>query len=443
VKILRSLYLTNRFFVALGIIAAMFAASFYAIWLIPIAKTLLTLLILLTLVEIAALFKRNAGISAERKTPERLSNGDYNEISVSLVNTYGFTANVTVIDEIPFQFQIRDSFYCFKMPSGTSFTIEYNLRPVKRGNYSFGAINVFVSTVFNLAERRFRFSQDTDVPVYPSYLQMRRYELLAISDRLREMGAKRIHKVGYSMEFDGIRQYATGDDYRIVNWKASARAGNLMVNYYTDEKSQRVYNVIDKGRAMKMPFEGMTLLDYAINAALAMAKVSLAKQDKAGLITFSHKQGVIIPADGRSGQMRLIQEALFAEKTGYAESNFEHPYTMLKKCAPQRSLVLFYTNFETLGGMERALPLLRGIAKNHLLIVIFFENTELTSSLESDAETVEDIYIKTIAEKFCHEKRRIVKELHRHGIQSLLTSPQNLTVNAINKYLEIKLRRMI
>ncbi len=410
---------------------------------LPVANILLALTALATLSEIFALYKQNQGVKAERKTPEKLSNGDENIISISLANSYGFAATATVIDEIPFQFQVRNSYYRFTMQPSTSISIVYKLRPLKRGEYSFGAVNVFVSSIIGFAERRFRYSQDAVVPVYPSYQQLRRYELMAISNRLTEAGMKKIRKIGHSLEFDTIRQYVAGDDYRTINWKATSRNGSLMVNHYTDEKSQQVYNIIDKGRTMKMPFEGMTLLDYAINSALVLTNVSLLKQDKAGLITFSHKQGAIIPAERRSGQMHRIQEALFAEKTSYVESNFELVYSMLKKTAPQRSLVLLYTNFETIDGMQRSLPLLRGIAKNHLLVVIFFENTELRYILEKKAGNIEDVYIKTIAEKFAYEKRQIVKELQRFGIQSVLTKPQSLTVNTVNKYLEIKSKRMI
>lgn len=442
-KLIRSLYLTNRFFATLGACVVVFAIAFYVPFLLPVAKVMLAAAVIIACIETAALFRIKSGVRAERKTPEKLSNGDDNEITIAIENTYGFVATVTVVDEIPFQFQMRDSFYRFDMQSGSAVSLRYNLRPVKRGEYSFGAVNVFVSSVLGLVERRFRYSQDALVPVYPSYLQLRRYELMAISNRLTEAGVKKIRKVGHSMEFDSIRQYVTGDDYRTINWKATSRSGAVMVNHYTDEKAQQVYNVIDKGRTMKMPFEGMTLLDYAINASLVMANVSLIKQDKAGLITFSHKQGAMIPAERRSGQMHRIQEQLYAEKTGYVESNYEHLYSMLKTGVRQRSLVLLYTNFETLDGLQRSLPLLRGIAKQHLLVVIFFENTELKTLLESNPTTTEEIYIKTIAEKFAYEKRLIVKELQRYGIQSILTPPKHLTVNTVNKYLELKARRMI
>jgi uncharacterized protein (DUF58 family) len=204
-----------------------------------------------------------------------------------------------------------------------------------------------------------------------------------------------------------------------------------------------VYSIIDKGRVMKMPFEGMSLLDYAINASLVISNIAILKEDKAGIITFSNTIGSILPASKVHSHMRSILETLYNQKTGFKESNFDALYIQMKRQIKGRSLVLLYTNFETLSSLQRQLPYLRNIASNHLLVVIFFENTELKELLEKPAENTEEIYLKTIAEKFAFEKKQIVKELGKYGIHAVLTSPKNLTVNTINKYLELKARGMI
>src|SRR6187549_2637741 len=135
---------------------------------------------------------------------------------------------------------------------------------------------------------------------------MRRYQLMAATNRLQESGTQRLRKLGQSMEFEQIKEYVRGDDYRNINWKATARrGGELMVNNYTDERSQQIYCLINKGRVMKMPFNGMTLLDYAINASLVLSNVALVKQDKAGLITFEKNLDTFLLADKKPTQMNL------------------------------------------------------------------------------------------------------------------------------------------
>ena len=194
---------------------------------------------------------------------------------------------------------------------------------------------------------------------------------------------------------------------------------------------------------MKMPFEGMTLLDHAINASLVLSNVALIKHDKAGLITFAENTDSFLSADKKPTQMNLLQEALYKQQTMFLEPDFEKLYSVIRNRITHRSLMILFTNFESMESLEREMSSLKRIAKYHLLLVVFFENTELKSLVESKAVTLEDIYIKTIAEKFSYEKRLMVKELHKNGIASILTTPENLTVNTINKYLELKTRMSI
>ncbi len=397
----------------------------------------------LFIIDYLFLFLKKRGLFATRTHAERFSNGDDNAVRIDIESYYDLPVSVEIIDEIPEQFQRRDVFFKISIPAREARAIQYSLRPVKRGEYLFGTINVYISGPINFVKRRFRFQQGKMVPVYPSYIQMRKYQLLAIHDRLSEIGIRKVRRIGHSMEFEQIKDYVGGDDYRTVNWKATAKKGQLMVNHYTEEKSQQVYCVIDKGRGMKMPFEGLSLLDYAINASLVLSNVALIKQDKAGLITFSERLGNVLTADKKATQMQSIMEILYNQKTRYLESDFERLYAHIRNRIRQRSLVILFTNFESLTGLQRQLPYLRKIAQHHLLLVVFFENTELRQLTNSIANNVESIYIKTIAEKFAFEKKLIVKELQKYGILSILTAPQNLTVNTVNKYLELKSRQVI
>lgn len=194
---------------------------------------------------------------------------------------------------------------------------------------------------------------------------------------------------------------------------------------------------------MKMPFNNLSLLDYAINASLVLSNVALVRQDKAGLITFEKNLDTFLPADKKPTQMNLVLETLYKQKTDYLEADFEKLFSVIRNRITNRSLLVLFTNFESMESLQREMPALKKIAKYHLLLVVFFENTELKSVIEEKASTLEEIYIKTIAEKFSYEKKLMVKELHMHGIPSILTTPEGLTVNTVNKYLELKTRMSI
>lgn len=399
---------------------------------------------ILTFIDILLLYRWKEGIEAERVLPDRFSNGDDNEVLWRVANQYPYTIKLEIIDELPIQFQNRDARHRCHLPSDQSQSIRYTLRPTERGQYFFGALNIFAASPLGLVQRRYRFAAEGKmIAVYPSFLQMRQYELLAATNRLQEYGIKRIRRIGQSMEFEQIREYVSGDDYRNVNWKASARRNDIMVNQYEDEKAQPIVNVIDKGRVMRMPFEQLSLLDYAINATLVIANIALKKGDKAGLLTFSNQIGSMVAPAKRGDQLWRIQETLYQESTNFLETDYEKLFITVRRQLNHRCLLLLYTNFESLAALHRQLPFLRRLAKSHLLVVIFFENTELRRLTNAPALDIEEVYQKTIAEKMAFEKRQIVKELQAHGIQSILTTPQNLSVNALNKYLELKARGMI
>lgn len=437
------LFFTSRWYAALITVSILFVCRFFLIWLGIIPYFALMALIVLVCLDYFLLFRTKKGLFGTRTHADRFSNGDDNAVQINIENRYSFEIQLEIIDEIPVQFQRRDILFKASAKAGENVIINYALRPVKRGLYHFGTVNVFASAAIGFVNRRYTFEQPADVPVYPSYIQMRKYQLMASSNKLTEVGMKKIRRIGHSMEFEQVKEYVTGDDYRTLNWKATARKGSLMINNFTDEKSQPVYCVIDKGRAMKMPFEGMSLLDYAINASLVLCNVALLKQDKAGLATFSEQAGAFLAANRNPVQMQSILEILYNQKTRYLESNFEQLYSTIRRNINQRSLVVLFTNFESLTGMRRHLPYLRKMASHHLLLIVFFENTELQATTTSTATSLEEVYIKTVAEKFAFEKRLIAKELQQHGILSILTAPKDLTVNIINKYLELKSRQLI
>lgn len=440
---IRSLYLHSRFYVYLSVIAALFLVSFWYPIAFIIAQIGLLIAVFLFFVDILILYRFRKGFHAERKVGDKLSNSDNNEIEVFLENNYPFSVNVRVIDELPEQFQKRDFEKFTEIMKFEELSFTYLVRPVERGEYYFGNLNVFVSSPIRMVAKRYRYDNQKMTAVYPSYIQMKKYEFLAMNNRLTEFGLKKIRRIGHTMEFEQIKEYVSGDDVRTINWKATAKRGDLMVNQYQDEKSQPIYSLIDVGRVMKMPFEELKLLDYAINATLAFSNIALLKNDKAGMLTFSKRVNNLVPASNKKSNLSVLNEALYHIDTNYTDSDFGLLYGTIKRKINQRSLMILYTNFEHISALHRQLPFLKAISRQHLLVTVFFENTELEALINSPSEDVLDIYNKTIAEKFSYEKRLIVKELESHGIHAILTKPKELSVSVINKYLEFKSKGLI
>lgn len=438
-------FINNLFFKALGILCVLFLLAHIWNFIFLMALLALASFFCLLFIDVLLIYWRapKNGVVASRILSDRFSNGDQNEVVIEVESSFAFEVRVELIDEVPVQFQKRDFSQKFRLKSDQIYRWSYFLVPLERGEYTFGALNIYITGRIGLISRRYSFGKDVSVKVYPSYIQMRRYELMAISNRLSEVGIKKIRRIGRHMEFDQIRDYIKGDDIRTINWKATARKGHLMVNQYQDEKSQQVFCVVDMGRTMQMPFNGMTLLDYAINTSLVISNIAMLKHDKAGLITFNEKVRSMIPARMEGHHMQTIMEVLYNQSTSFKEHNLEALFATVKHHIHHRSLLILFTNFESLKSAERELPMLARLASNHLLMVVFFENTELEEVINHQAEDTEAIYIQGIAEKFIFDKKRIVKELERHGIYAILTDPGKLTIDTMNRYLEFKARGII
>ena len=436
-------YINHRFFHVLAGVGLCYFLAFFFPELTWFAHGLLCLLVVLFIVDSLLLFNQKDAIYSQRILPEKLSNGDENSVKIDIKNNYPFRVDLKIIDEIPFQFQKRD-FLIKKtiLPQGSSF-FEYILIPKERGEYVFGGLNIFAKSPIGLVSRKFVFQKEASLPSYPSFVHLRKYELMALQNEFLLGGIKKIRKLGHTMEFEQIRDYVQGDDIRSINWKATSKANKLMVNQYQDERSQRIYMLIDKGRTMQMPFKGLSLLDYSINAVMALSHIILKKSDRAGMMTFSQRTENKVQADQKSGQLKKISEALYNIKTNFYESDFSRLYQDVKTTISQRSLVLLFTNFETLDAVNRQMKYLRGIARNHLLVVIFLKNSELNDLMNKKPENIQEVYDEIIAEKLEFEKKLIIQELRKYGIFTVYTLPENLNIEVINKYLEIKARGIL
>ncbi|WP_273567586.1 DUF58 domain-containing protein [Maribacter halichondriae] len=441
-QFLKSFYIHNTFFRYIAILAACFILSYWMPWLYPISWVLTLILVGLFLFDVYLLYT-SKGIEATRTLPQKLSNSDFNPVSIEFKSNYPFRSFISLIDELPVQFQKRDFEHKTSLIKGEKRSFEYTVRPVDRGEYVFGNMNIYVSSPLKIIKRRYVFQKDQMVPVYPSIIQMQQYDFLAISNKLTLFGLKKIRRIGHTQEFEQIKEYVSGDDIRTINWKATAKRNQLMVNQFQDEKSQPIYSIIDTGRVMKMPFNELKLLDYAINSTLAFSNVALKRNDKTGMVAFSKNIETHLPAVQKLTHLNAILEKLYNINTEFTDSDFGLLYAHIKRKINHRSLLLLYTNFEHISSLKRQLPFLLAIAKKHVLVVIFFENTELEELIALDAEDLQSMYHKTVAEKFSLEKRLMQKELQQYGIQTILTKPENLTINTINKYLEIKARGLL
>lgn len=440
---MKNIYLRARWFYGIGVCIAFFFLSYGFPSLFFWAKFSLFFFLALTILDYLFLLFTDKDIEIERHVYETLSLGDHQKVNYKVSSMVKWPSRIEIYDEFPSQLQERTFKKKMLLKGNSSADYKYHIRPLRRGVYSFGNINLFRSNIFpGLTEKRKIIECPEDVAVVPSVIQMKKFQLQVFAKTATMSGIRKIRKVGENDEFEHIQAYYQGDSIRSINWKATSRKNQLMVNKYQNSRSQMIYSVIDKGRVMKMPFNGLTLLDHSINSALVFSNIVLRKHDKAGLITFGNKIGAVVKAEASQRQLEKINKSLYAQKTDFLESNYELLFYQLRALLRRRSILFFYTNFEHMVDLERSIGYLKSLNSKHLLVVITFVNTELGESAELKSRTKEDIYKKTTAQKILVEKEKIVNALRANNIQTIHTRPEDLNINVINKYLEIKAKRL-
>lgn len=440
---IRNLHLTRFFFLIMGAGIVLLAAGHFLSWLALIGKLVLIVGLTAAVLDVFLVFLSKQPVDIQREYQERMNLGDANQVLVNVINRTLSPLPVSIYEGYPKEMQLRNKAWAtLLLPKGVR-TFSYDFTPKRRGEYVFRDIVVMLRSPLFLAQRRIVFPAEGTVQVMPSVLQMRQYELKVFNQQTQAQGIKKVRRLGLTSEFEQIKNYVQGDDIRTINWKATSRKNELMVNQYQDEKSQPVYCVIDKSRPMQHAFDDMTMLDYAINSSLVFSNIALRKGDRAGLITFSDKIGTTLAADKSNSQLRRIMDELYNQQTHFKEANFELLYQTVRMQVKTRSLLLLFTNFESEFAMRRALPLLQRMNRRHVLVVVFFQNNELDELAQQSVVTSKDLIQATLAEKVSSVKWSIARELRRNGIQTILTSPENLSINTINKYLELKAKGVI
>lgn len=440
---MRYVFIKYRFFYLYFVVIGLFIVAYFAKPFFPFAKIGLVIAILFTLFDFFTLFRIKNYIKGKRTVHDILSLNDANKVTITLGNTSSRALQVEVIDELPDQLQKRDYLYKASIASGQSITYDVHVEPKSRGEYLFGNLNVYVGSLFELFSKRVILEIPEATEVYPSIISMKKFQLNAESTHTQMFGLKKIRKIGLNYEFDQIKNYVIGDDLRTINWKTTAKTNKLMVNKYDDEKSQQIYSIIDNSRIMTSSYKHLSLFDFAINTALVISNTVINKYDKAGLLTFSDRVDTFIKASSDKAHLKKIMKGLYNQQERSFEANYEQLYSYVLQNIKQRSLLFLYTNFDNSYALERVLPVLRLLNKRHLLVVVFFTDVELEEYSQKKVSEFKEIYDVALAEKMIYDKVGIVNQLKLHKIQTLLTKPQDLSINTINKYLELKARGLI
>jgi len=360
-----------------------------------------------------------------------------NIVTFYVKNTFRQGLKIEGKDEQLRHFTITGQDMTHLVSSGMEQAFSYTVIPAKRGSFSSGKVYLRYSGLMGLCKKYVEFPCSIIYKVYPNVKDLSKYRLMMQKSRLLPKGEKNIRQYGSGAEFESLRTYVEGDDYRRINWAATARENKLIVNQYQIERDQPVYILLDIGRPMSYMVNGFKKLDYAINAALVLCDIVNQQGDKAGLMVFDSKvQTHINPGQGAIHR-NLLMETLYHVSDNRQTADYEGAFQALCQRQKRRSLVFIFTDFEILEEAEDLINHISVLKRRHMPIVVFMANEGLTALAEATGTTrAYDKMLKQTAQEFQAERRKILRTLNIMGIPSVESTAEQFTVSAVNRYLQ-------
>ncbi len=437
--------LTPRGLILLSITALFLLAATFAPVFLWLAAGWLVLVCALFLAD-WQLTPDRAAWELRRSHDDRLSLAAWNRVAVTVTLRRGLRPlAVWLRDETPPTFAISDEQRILggTATPGETTTLVYYLRPPRRGDYTFDDLHLRWDSALGLLRRQARFPAAQPVKVYPNLVDVKKYDLLLRKNRLWELGLRNTRLLGAGSEFERMREYQPDDEYRKINWKATARRGKPITMEFETERSQNLVALLDVGRLMRSPVGDVAKMDYAINAVLLLAYVATQKSDRVGVMTFADEvQSWLAPRTGK-GQFQRMLELLYAVQGQPVEPDYSRAFGYLASRQSRRSLVLVFSD---LTGSVAADALIAGmlrLRRSHLPLLVTMRDPTVEQMARQPVADGASLYQRSVAETLLRERELRLEQLHRHGVLTLDVPADELSVALIDKYLEIKARMLI
>ena len=381
-----------------------------------------------------------------RHHDERLSLAVPNRIEVDLFLRKGFRpVAVWLRDDPPPTFRVDndDRILAHQVLPGKSTRVLYEVTPPNRGDYQFGDLYLRWESVLGLLRRQCRVPAAEAVKVYPNLVDVKKYDLLLRKNRLWELGLRNAKIFGSGTEFERLREYQPDDEYRRINWRATARRGKPISVEYETERSQNIVVLLDLGRMMRSPVGDVAKVDYAINAILLLAYVATQKGDKVGLLTFADGvQRWLAPRSGK-GQFHRMLELLYGVESELVEPDYNEAFSYLAARHNKRSLVLVFSDLTGSISTDSLIAQMFRMQRQHLGLLVTLRDPSVQRLAGQEVVDSASLYQQTVAAQLLEERQIVLERLERRGVQTLDVVADELSMAVINRYLALKERSQL
>lgn len=382
-------------------------------------------------------------LEATRIAPSRMSVFADHAVALLVRNRFRLPLHVRLRDTVPDALRTAIEELSGTVPAGGETRLEYRVQPVRRGRFAWGPIHLRYRSLLGLWELSKTLHPAEEVRVYPNLAALQRYQLLAQTNRLEVLGIRKIRQRGGSWEFESLREYTNGDDVRLIDWKATARRRKPIVRNQEAERNQTILILLDSGRLMNAEVDGLAKLDHAVNTALMLSHIALARGDRVGLCTFSHKVHTWVAPRPHVAQNRLIAEALYDLQGDFTESDHGRCLRLVRSRHPKRALLVLLTDFVDAATAGDMIAHLRLAGRRHLVLFVALSDPFLNQAARSYPSTPVEGFRKAAAVDLLHDRREVLRRLRQMGAHVLDAEPAEVTAPLINRYLEITLRGLL
>ncbi len=384
-----------------------------------------------------ALSLRHANrFQVSRQHHDNLALGVWSNVTVRLHHSFPRAIRINLFDHFPAGAEAdHPAQSCLLTPAETV-EFHYRVRLPQRGNHAFGQVDLLLTSMLGFWQRRLLLGEPTPVRVFPNYAAVSQYAMLAMEQQSTQLGIRKQQRRGEGMDFHQLREFRQGDSLRQIDWNATARQRKLISKEYQDEKDQQILFLIDCGRRMRSHDGELSHLDHALNAMLLMSYAALKQGDAVGMLSFGGDERWLKPVKGIANISRLLNIAYDLEATNRA-SDYSSAIRHLMGRNGKRALIVLLTDIQD-ENADDLLPALRLLQCKHLVLLANLEEPALHEVLRQPVTRFEDSlrYAGTVS--FLDQRRQVTRQFNRQGVISLNCTPQQLPIQLVNQYFEIK-----
>jgi uncharacterized protein (DUF58 family) len=391
-----------------------------------------------------------AGLRWSREHEDKLSLGVWNPVVLRAVCDLDRPVRLRVRDAVPVLLSARGEQGAGACPAAGEWSLSYSVFPLHRGDYALGPLSVRYLGPLGLAWRQHEVDLRDDVKVYPNLRSVRSYETLLRRGRVAEIGLRNTRRWGEGSEFERLRVYTPDDEFRRIDWKATARRHLPIVVDYQLERNQTILLALDTGRLMAnrlpLPAEddtvpnALTRLDHSLNAALLLTYAAQEYGDRVGLLAFSDRVSRwVTPRAGRPQLVRVTEEMYNLEPEPTA-TDFIGAIGYLATRNPRRSLIVFFTDIAEPDSARELVGQIGHLVPRHLPLVVTMQDPSIRALAALPLTSADNVYRRAVATRLLDSRAEVLLALKAQGALTLDVPADRITPSVINRYLEVKAR---